>query len=556
MRLAVLVAFAVPASIFAQRPLVYIRGVVNGASYMAPGLPGGAIAQGSDFTIFGSNLGPASSPGLAFPLQNTLGGVSVTVSSGSTVINAIPIYVSPGQINAIMPSNTPLGLASLKIVLNNAPSNPVPIRITDSSFGIFTANSSGSGPGILTNFISQTQQPINSLQQSATPGQTLTLWGTGLGAVTFPDNIAPTPGNLSVQTEVFVGGKSAKIAYNGRSSCCSGLDQIVLEVPADAPLGCWVPVYVRTKGTHVSNFVSIALTADGKPCSEPSNTLPSALIKGGSIGMIMAARIAVHHDVGVANVNDTISDLLGAYFAQEKPGPFNFNPMFSLPPAGTCTSYTFAGDFPNSPGFLPGMTPPTGRVLDGGSITISSGGTPPANQTAAALAPGMYLAPLGGAIPTIPGLANTSFLNPGSFALSGAGGQDTQPFQATLTMPSPPSWTNRDQLSAIKRTQGFSLTWTGVASGQTVFVSGGGVDLPANSTGMFLCIAKPGDTSLTVPPDVLANVPPAHVRLIQSKGAVYLGQWPIASPVQFSASGLDSGLLLGVEVSGKTVMFQ
>jgi hypothetical protein len=334
------------------------------------------------------------------------------------------------------------------------------------------------------------------------------------------------------------------------------LDQIVLEVPADAPLGCWVPVYVRTKGTNVSNFVTIAVTADGKPCSEPSNALPTALLKGGNIGMVLAARIAVHHDVGVINVNDTISDLLGAYFAQEKPGQFNFNPMFSLPPAGTCTSYTFAGDFANSPGFLPGMTPPTGRVLDAGAITISSGGKPPSNQTATALAPGLYLASLGGAIPTIPGLANTSFLNPGSFAVSGAGGMDAGSFQAALTMSAPPSWTNRDQLTYVTRSQGFTVAWTGAAGSQTVFIAGGGVDLPANSTGMFLCMAKPGDTSLTVPPDVLANVPAGHARLIQSKGVVYIGQWPITSPVPFNASGIDSGLLLGATISGKTVLFQ
>ncbi|HYL79077.1 MAG TPA: hypothetical protein VEU96_33105 [Bryobacteraceae bacterium] len=541
----------------AQFPQVYFRGVVNAASYMSPGLPGGAIARGSVFSVFGSNLGPASSPSLAFPLQTTLGNISITVTSGATVVNAIPIYVSPTQINAIMPSNAPLGLASLTVRTSNTHSNPAPVRITDSSFGIFTASGGGSGPGILQNYISADTQPINSLQQAAMPGQVLTLWGTGLGAVTFPDNVAPTPGNLPVQTEVFVGGKSARLLYNGRSPCCSGVDQIVLQIPGDAPNGCWVPVYVRTKGANVSNFVTIAISPDGSPCTEPSNALPTALINGGNIGMVMAARVAVHHDVGVDSTNDGVTDLLGAYFAQEKTGPFNFNPMFSLPPAGTCTSYTFAGEFPNGAGgFLPGMTPPTGRALNAGPITLSSGGAPPSNQTATSLAPGMFLTFLGGSISTIPGVLNTSFLAPGNFTTSGAAGNDAGSFQANFAMAAPPGWTNRDQLSVITRNKGFTATWTGIANGNTVFVSGGGVDLPANSTGLFLCIAKPGDTSLTVPPDVLANVPPTHTRLIQSRSAVYVGQWPIANPVSFNASGLDFGWLLGVGVSGKTVMFQ
>ena len=46
----------------AQPPLISHPGVVNAASYMPAGLPAGSIAQGSLFTIFGANLGPASSP--------------------------------------------------------------------------------------------------------------------------------------------------------------------------------------------------------------------------------------------------------------------------------------------------------------------------------------------------------------------------------------------------------------------------------------------------------------------------------------------------------------
>jgi uncharacterized protein (TIGR03437 family) len=80
------------------------RGVVNAASSAPEGLPGGAVARGSTFSIYGRRLGPASSPTLAFPLGTTLGGVSITVPQGSTTVNAIPVFVSAGQINAIMPS--------------------------------------------------------------------------------------------------------------------------------------------------------------------------------------------------------------------------------------------------------------------------------------------------------------------------------------------------------------------------------------------------------------------------------------------------------------------
>lgn len=54
-----LTGFAASVS-FAQLPYINYRGVVNAASFMSPGLPGGAVARGSAITIFGSNLGPKS----------------------------------------------------------------------------------------------------------------------------------------------------------------------------------------------------------------------------------------------------------------------------------------------------------------------------------------------------------------------------------------------------------------------------------------------------------------------------------------------------------------
>ncbi len=97
------------------QPVVAAGGIVNAATYAHAGLPNAGIAQGSLFTIFGSGLGPAASPTLAFPLVTTLGGVSISVLQGSTTVAAIPVYVGPGQINAIMPSSTPLGADNLTV---------------------------------------------------------------------------------------------------------------------------------------------------------------------------------------------------------------------------------------------------------------------------------------------------------------------------------------------------------------------------------------------------------------------------------------------------------
>src|SRR5271166_1359928 len=142
LRAALLISFATGA--FAQNPLIYSRSTFNAASFMPAGIPAGAIAQGSIFSVFGAHLGPSTPAGPnGFPLQTTLAGVQLNVIQGATTVQAIPLYVSATQINAIMPSNTPVGTASLQVVYHNARSNMSPVRISSTAMGIFTALGTG-----------------------------------------------------------------------------------------------------------------------------------------------------------------------------------------------------------------------------------------------------------------------------------------------------------------------------------------------------------------------------------------------------------------------------
>jgi uncharacterized protein (TIGR03437 family) len=77
-------------------------------------LPGGVIAQGSIFSIFGTNPGPASSPVLALPLVTTLGGVSIKVSQGANSVNGILTgQVTSQPVNSV-PNGTHTGLAFIQ----------------------------------------------------------------------------------------------------------------------------------------------------------------------------------------------------------------------------------------------------------------------------------------------------------------------------------------------------------------------------------------------------------------------------------------------------------
>ena len=200
------------------------------------------------------------------------------------------------------------------------------------------------------------------------PGQIEILWATGLGPVTFPDNNTPTTGNLPTPLEVWVGGQSVTdLRYNGRSSY-PGVDEIIFTVPTSAPVGCWVPVLIRTDGNMLSNAVTMAITADGSPCQEPSNPLGQKLLTGGKIGIVGLTRIAAHSGFS-ASVDQTI-DLATLSLRQETGGAFPFNPLFSFPPAGTCTMYTAPGDLFGDDS-LPGTEPSGGYLNAGATFSVS-----------------------------------------------------------------------------------------------------------------------------------------------------------------------------------------
>ncbi len=237
--LARVMCFLVLQSAAWAQPVIFLRGVVNSASYTPTGLPGGAIGRGGVFSVFGSGVGPVAAAQVsAFPLDNIFNGVSIRITQGARTVNAIPVFVSASQVNAIMPSNAPLGWTSLRVTFNGRESGPAPVFVADNALGVFTATGAGAGPGIIQNFVSESEQPINSPRQTAKPGQVEILWATGLGPISAPDNLAPPVGDLPSAVEILVGGKRVtRKLYSGRSPCCSGVDQVIFEVPRMLPPG-------------------------------------------------------------------------------------------------------------------------------------------------------------------------------------------------------------------------------------------------------------------------------------------------------------------------------
>lgn len=480
----------------AAAPFVFHRGVVNAASYLPAGLPNGSIARGSIFSLFGRELGPATPATVsAFPLQTTLAGVAVEVCQGGACADALPLFVSASQINAVMPSDAPLGAVSIRVRADGQAGNFTPAAVVSSSVGVFAVSSAGFGPGIVQNYLAADNQPINSATRTARPGQVVTLWATGLGPALNADNVAPQAGDLPIQVEIFVGGKAVTHKlYSGRSPCCAGVDQIVFEIPADAPLGCYVPVAVRTGAAVVSNDVTISLSGDGGPCSDAEGAAGAALRQGGKLGGLTVTRGRLTTTAGPVG-----ADTLEALFTEERGGPWAYQPLYSPPPAGACAVSAGRGDAESG-------LPPV-RTLDAGATAyIERGGR---SLGMALPSPGRGLA---GVASSAANGASASLLDAaGPFTAGVTGGTDAPAFTVGLQSPAAASWNNRAALAVVDRAREATLTWAPPAEGGvSVWIAGHARSRADDATARFLCRVPDGATSFTIPTAVLGRLPAAE----------------------------------------------
>jgi hypothetical protein len=399
---------------------------------------------------------------------------------------------------------------------------------------------------------------VNSLTAGAAPGQTVIIWGTGLGAVPA-DNVAPAAGNLPTQAEVFVGGVSAPVTYHGRSPCCSGLDQIAVTLPANSPTGCYVPVVVRTGGANVSNAVTMAISAQpGTACSDAFNAVEQPLISGQSIGIVTLQRVNQMVNVIVPTPANLQSDWIAAGMFQTKSNPFFFQPMFALPPQGTCTTY--AGDSNvlstlNFPAEFSGSTFAGAQLLDAGaSLSVSNGASQ--SVPAVTVPAENYEQLLGGSVS--PDSSAPLFFNPPSaVTVSASGGANVGAFSVSIPTSGSVQWTNQNSLSNVSRSSPLTVNWTAPASSAaTVLIAGGNFDTPNSASAIFMCTAAASTGTFTVPTWALANIPATPGHAVLANGQVLLALAPLSTPTSFSATGLNSGLGLFIDWLSQSVIWQ
>lgn len=144
-------------------------------------------------------------------------------------------FVSPTQVNALIPTNLLPGLVTLQVVLSGRAGPPVTLRLEESAPALFEAAgraviaTHGNGP------------PITA-DSPAVPGEVVVLYATGLGPTvpqTLPNRIPTAAARLTTSAfQVWLNGVAVpreRILYAGVTPGFAGLFQVNLQLPADTP---------------------------------------------------------------------------------------------------------------------------------------------------------------------------------------------------------------------------------------------------------------------------------------------------------------------------------
>jgi len=220
--------------------------VVNAGSFLSDDLSPGTVIW-----IMGTNLSSVTDqvPNRQNPF-NTLDGVSVKIGN-------VPVglfYISPTAINGVIDPSTPAGTATLSVIspVQNVSTS---VNIQQSAApALFAAAGAGDREGDILNGTTYLPGPV-SMTTAGAP-TSLSLFLTSL--------------NVSSAPTVTIGGLPAPVQSYGPATCCVGLEQINVQIPAALAGAGRVNVIVSSGGRQSNAVELIALPNVGQGPFSPS----------------------------------------------------------------------------------------------------------------------------------------------------------------------------------------------------------------------------------------------------------------------------------------------
>lgn len=235
--------------------------VVCSANYQA------VVAPASLASIFGVNLSAQTAkgePDANGQLPAELAGVSVQVGGQTTQL----LYVSPGQVNFVVPASTAPGTAN--VVLQSTAVGQTfqgTVEVRNTAPGLFALDGSGSGPGAVLNGVTFTGGPflVETLANLGDDKRTrLAIYATGLR---YAGNPFLDPSVTNVAASVTAQAKDSSgnlytlpVEYAGAAPTYFGLDQVNVVLPPVLD-GLGVLSLTLTVGSVSANAVTFTVNS-------------------------------------------------------------------------------------------------------------------------------------------------------------------------------------------------------------------------------------------------------------------------------------------------------
>jgi uncharacterized protein (TIGR03437 family) len=222
------------------------------------------VAPNSIASAFGRQIGASTAQATSLPLPTSLGGISIDVDDSSKTSQMAPLfYVSPNQINFVVPDGTMTGAATVKILTGSSSASAV-VQVETVAPGLFTANGSGVGVAaaiaIRRTIATQTDTEVPVYQCNANGCTSvgvdvgpdaqvfLELFGTGIQGRSSLANVTAT-----------IGGEDVDVLFAGPQGQFPGLDQVNLSLPQTLQAHGETDLVLTVDG-HVANRVRINIS--------------------------------------------------------------------------------------------------------------------------------------------------------------------------------------------------------------------------------------------------------------------------------------------------------
>ena len=249
-------------------PVIIPGGIVSASAF--GGFP--SIAPGSWIEIYGDNLfsGAAAQWTLAQfnnnVAPNSLSNVTVSVGGTAAFID----FVSPNQVNALVPSNAPTGPTTITLTNSIGTTDSYPIYVNATQPGLLAPSTFSINGKQYAGALFPDNQTF-ALPQNAIPGvpsrpaqagDVLTLYGVGFGPVSggFTAGTLVTAANsLTTPLQVFFGNTPATVNYDGLAPTYTGLYQFNVVVPNGLTTNNAEPISFTLGGVKSTQTLYIAI---------------------------------------------------------------------------------------------------------------------------------------------------------------------------------------------------------------------------------------------------------------------------------------------------------